>query len=255
MKVIFVEDEIPALNRIKKLVLQLAPHAEILGSADSIEEAVRLFKSKPDVDLAFMDIELADGQSFDIFNQVNITCPIIFTTAYNEYAIKAFKVNAIDYLLKPIDEAELKNAITKFEIMNRHAPVMDYKTQFAALLSEFKPAVTNYKNRFLIKTGTRLLSIPVEDIHLFQAADKVVYLYTRNNQKYIVDYSLEELTTMLAPGMFFQLNRQLIAHINSIKSIHTYFNGKLKVELAVALDEEVLVSRERASEFKAWLDK
>lgn len=255
MKVIFVEDEIPALNRIKKLVLQLVPHAEILGSADSIEGAVNLFKSKPDVDLAFMDIELADGQSFDIFNQVNITCPIIFTTAYNEYAIKAFKVNAIDYLLKPIDEVELQRAITKFETMNRHGPVVDYKTQFAALLSEFKPPVTNYKSRFLIKTGTRLLSIPVEDIQLFQASDKVVYLYTKQNQKHIVDYSLEELSSILAPELFFQLNRQLIAQINSIKSIHTYFNGKLKVELAVGLDEEVLVSRERASEFKAWLDK
>lgn len=255
MKVIFVEDEAPALNRIKKLVTQLVPHVQILGTADSIEAAVDLFKTAPDVELAFMDIELADGQSFEIFNQVHIGCPVIFTTAYNEYAIKAFKVNAIDYLLKPIDEAELQQAITKFKTMGRHAPIIDYQSQLATLLQEFKPPVTNYKSRFLIKSGTRLISVSVDEIQLFQAADKVVYLYTKTQQKYIVDYSLEELSSMLDPGTFFQLNRQFIAHVNSIKNIHTYFNGKLKIELGVGLEEEVLVSRERASEFKAWLDK
>jgi two-component system response regulator LytT len=255
MKVIFVEDETPALNRIKKLVSQLIPNVQILGSADSIEAAVSLFNTSPEVELAFMDIELADGQSFDIFSQVQVKCPVIFTTAYNEYAIKAFKVNAIDYLLKPLDEAELQQAITKFQTMSRHAPVMDYKAQLAALLQEIKPAATAYKSRFLIKSGTRLISVSVDDIQLFQAADKVVYLHTRNNQKFVVDYSLDELSTMLEPNMFFQLNRQVIAQVNSIKSIHTYFNGKLKIELGAVLDEEVLVSRERASEFKAWLDR
>lgn len=255
MNIIIIEDEAPALSRIKKLITQVMPEVQILGTADSIESSVALFNRHADVALAFMDIELADGQSFEIFRQVEVNCPVIFTTAYDEYALRAFKVNAIDYLLKPIEETELQRAISKFKTLGKFSPVPDYKEQLKAMLSEIKPVSEGYKSRFLIKNGTRLVSLPVEDMVLFHATDKTVYVYTNQQQKFIMDYSLEELSRLLNPALFFQLNRQIIAHINSIKNIHTYFNGKLKVDLILPVEEEVLVSRERAGEFKAWLDR
>lgn len=255
MNIVIIEDEAPAMVRIKKLITQLLPEVNILGTADSIEASVALFNKHSQINLAFMDIELADGQSFEIFNQVNITCPVIFTTAYDEYALKAFKVNAIDYLLKPIEETELQRAIKKYKTLGNVVPTPNYQEQFSALLKEMRPSTAGYKNRFLIKTGTRLVSIPVEEMAVFHAADKTVYVHTIQQQKYIMDYSLDELSKLLNPDYFFQLNRQVIAHIGSIRNIHTYFNGKLKVELTHQVEDEILVSRERAGEFKTWLDR
>lgn len=254
MKIALIEDEAPALNRLKKMIQSVLPQADFVATADSIESAVKLFRTHTTLDLVFMDIELADGQSFELFHQVEITCPVVFTTAYDEFAIKAFKVNAVDYLLKPIDKDELRTAIEKCSKHQKES--VDYSLQLKELLASMKADVqVSYKNRFLIRNGSKLLSIPVEDILLFHAADKLVYAHTKQQQKLVIDYTLDELIDQLDPKYFFQLNRQFIAHVSSIKSIHTYFNGKLKVELTRFEEEEVLVSRERASEFKQWLNQ
>ncbi len=254
MKIALIEDEAPALNRLKKMILSVLPTADFVATADSIESGVRLFHAHPSLDLVFMDIELADGQSFELFNQVEITCPVVFTTAYDEFAIKAFKVNAVDYLLKPIDKEELRLAIEKCSKQKKES--IDYSLQIKELIAGMKSDTrVSYKTRFLIRNGSKLLSVPVEDIILFHAADKLVYVHTKQQQKLVIDYTLEELIEQLNPRYFFQLNRQFIAHVSSIKSIHTYFNGKLKVELMRFEEEEVLVSRERASEFKQWLNQ
>jgi DNA-binding LytR/AlgR family response regulator len=256
MRVIIIEDETPALNRIKKMLLEVSPEAQILATADSIENAVLLFQNHAnEVDLTLMDIELADGQSFEIFNQIKITCPVIFTTAYDEFALKAFKVNSIDYLLKPIAKTELVKAIEKYKSVRKTS--INFETEFQKLITQLYPKaqISTYKNRFLIKNGTKFQSISTEEIAYFYAHDKLVSLITHQQQNFIVDYTLDELDTQLDPKLFFQINRQFIANFKSIKKIHTYFNGKLKVELNPAVNDEVIVSRERASEFKNWLDQ
>jgi two-component system LytT family response regulator len=253
MNIAIIEDEAPALNRIQKLLAEVAPEAHIVFTADSIESAVALFKKHTNVELALFDIELADGQSFDILKQTKITCPIIFTTAYDDFALKAFKLNSIDYLLKPIDKEELRQAITKFNAL--HHAKTNYADKLQGLLESFIPQSAAYKSRFLIKNGTKLISLSIEDIAYFQAAEKVVYVYTNAGQKYIIDHSLDELNKLLNPQFYFQLNRQFIANVHAIKGIHHYFNGKLKVELTPPITDEVIVSREKAPEFKQWLDQ
>ncbi len=253
LKLLIIEDEIPALNRITKLVNELQMDIEIVGAADSIESAVNFIKANKDINLALMDIELADGQSFEIFKQTQVSFPVIFTTAYDEFAMKAFKVNSIDYLLKPVDSNELKNAFEKYKtlFLNKESGTQQIDLLLEALKKDKKQ---DYKERFLIKTGTRLISVQIDEIAWFQASEKLVYLQMFTGNKYVIDYSLDELNELLNPKSFFQLNRQFIASIKSIKDIHSYFNGKLKISLLPAVEEEVLVSRERASEFKKWLD-
>jgi two-component system LytT family response regulator len=254
MKLLIVEDESPALSRITKLLKEIDSRIQILATADSIEAACAAFEKNTDFDLALMDIELADGQSFDIFKRTHVYCPVIFTTAYDEFALKAFKVNSIDYLLKPIDKNELKEAIEKFKSTQTFKPSALVQQQMEALLQQLKPVQLGFKNRFLIKTGTKLISVPIVDIAYFHATDKMVYLHTVKNEKYIIDQSLDELISTLDPALFFHLNRQFIAHINSIKTVNAYFNGKLKVEINPPVNEDILVSRDRATEFKKWLD-
>jgi two-component system, LytTR family, response regulator LytT len=254
MKIAIIEDELPALNRLKKIIAEVIPDAVLVFTADSIESAVSQLTEHKDIELALFDIELADGQSFEIFNRIQVTCPIIFTTAYDEFALKAFKLNSIDYLLKPIDKDELSTAITKYRTL-RYLPT-HYQTQLKSLIETLgPPQPSNYKARFLLKNGTKLISIATKEIAYFQAADKVVYVVLNSEQRYIIDHSLDELCKLLDPNFFFQLNRQFIVNVDSIGSIHNHFNGKLKVSLKPKIKEEVLVSREKASEFKKWLDR
>ncbi|MES2778429.1 MAG: LytTR family DNA-binding domain-containing protein [Bacteroidota bacterium] len=254
MNVIIIEDEAPALTRLTKLIKEVDPSVSVVATADSIEAAVSLFEQYTSIDLALMDIELADGQSFEIFNRVTVKCPVIFTTAYDEFALKAFKVNSIDYLLKPIDVDDLKRAVSKLKAFQYAHTIPDYQLQIRSLLVDFKTQSVSYKNRFLIKVGTKLVSIPVDQIAYFHASDKLVYVYTEHGQKHIIDHTLDELMKVLEPAIFFQLNRQFVANIKSVQSVHTYFNGKLKVELKPGISEEVVVSRDKAGEFKNWLD-
>ena len=252
MKLIIIEDELPALRRLSKMLLELMPETEILGSADTIDGAVALFQQHKDAQLALMDIELADGQSFEIFNRIAVHIPIIFTTAYDEFALKAFKVNSIDYLLKPIDPDELKQALEKFKKLQTPSNTVNLQE---LLVSFNQKTEANFKQRFLVKMGQKYLSINISEVAFFNANEKVVYLVTKDQKKYIIDYTLDELEGMVEPKAFFRLNRQYLSKIDAIVNISSYFNGKLKIQLNPNVVDEVLVSRERASEFKQWLNQ
>lgn len=253
MKTLIIEDEAPAARRLQKLLLEVDPHLEVLEIIDSVEASVKWLRAHQMPELIFMDIQLADGLSFNIFEQVEIQAPIIFTTAYDEYTLQAFKVNSIDYLLKPIEINNLSQSIRKLSQL---------KNQFGgstpnieALLKSIQTEKRAYKTRFLVKLGDRLVSVPEKDIAYFWAEQKIVSLITNEQKKYIVDYSLDELENLLDPDYFFRLNRQFLARIQSIQNIHSYFKGKLKVALNPSNEAEVIISRERSSTFKKWLDR
>ncbi len=254
MKVLIVEDENLAATRIRKMVEEHEPSFIIEGITDSIASSVKWLEEHPHPDLILMDIELADGQSFEIFNRVPVKSTIIFTTAYDEYAIRAFKVNSIDYLLKPIDPEELKRSFEKFKLLNAekksNIPGIDVEALVHAL-QEKGTAV--YKQRFLVRQGQRLIPIDISDIAFFYTEDKISFLRTFNDQRFIVDHSLDELEELVNPADFFRANRQFIVSPRSLEGIHHHFNGKLKINLKPLVADEVYVSRERAADFKKWL--
>ena len=254
MKVIIVEDEALAAERLELLLQQYDSKMEVLAKLECVEEAVPWFLEGGKPDLAFFDIQLADGSSFEIFEQVEVPCPVIFTTAYDAYALKAFKVNSIDYLLKPVDLDDLKAAFQRYEAMK--ANFQTETTDFG--LSQIKLAMKmlhkQYKTRFIVKSGHHLASVQVEDILFFYSEHKTVWIKRSNGKRHAVDYTLEQLEELLDPNLFFRLNRKYIASINSIKDVVTYSNSRLKVNLQELTGEEIIISRERASSFKAWLD-
>jgi DNA-binding LytR/AlgR family response regulator len=260
MKVLIIEDEAPASRRLQKLVQEIVPNAELMAILDSIETSVQWLNTHPAPELIFMDIQLADGVSFDIFEQVQIQTPVIFTTAYDNYSLKAFKVNSIDYLLKPINKDELRQSIDKYHQLKAQFSAVGYQQQIGNLLQTLSVGVEqkqadSYKNRFLVKLGDRLESVAEGSISYFQAKDKMVLLVNQQNKKYPVDYSLDDLERLLNPSHFFRINRQFIVRIDAIQSIHTYFNGKLKIMLIPEVkDQDIIISRERSTQFKQWLD-
>ena len=249
MRVLIIEDEPAAARQLKRMIQSILPTCQILDNLDSVEQTIEWFTQNPAPDLAFFDIQLSDGLSFDIFRQVKIDCPIIFTTAYDQYAIQAFQVNSIDYLLKPIEPKVLKRAIEKY---NQLKTPID-TSQLQQLLSNFTTAQNRKKSRFLVKRGQQLLSIAVEDVAYFLSEDKVTFLVT-SNRRYPINYTLDEIENLIDNMQFFRLNRKLIAHFKSIQKIHKYFNGKLLVEILPSLPEKIMVSREKANSFKHWLD-
>jgi two-component system response regulator LytT len=254
MRVLIVEDENLAAKRIRKMVEEHEPDFIIEEITDSIESTVNWLNTHPHPDLILMDIELADGQSFEIFNRVEVKSTIIFTTAYDEFAIRAFKVNSIDYLLKPIDPEELKKSFDKLKRITGTSPSevsrIDVDSIVHALREKNVPA---FKQRFLVKQGQRLIPIDINEIAFFYTEDKISFIKTFNDQRYIVDHSLDELEELLNPMEFFRANRQFIVSPRSLEGIHHHFNGKLKINLKPLASEEVYVSRERASDFKKWL--
>lgn len=260
MKVLIIEDEAPASRRLQKLIEEIVPNAEVMAILDSIETSVQWLSTQPTPALIFMDIQLADGVSFDIFEQVQIQTPVIFTTAYDNYSLKAFKVNSIDYLLKPINRDELRQSIEKYHQLKAQFSSDNYQQQIGSLLKTLsmgaeQKQVDNYKNRFLVKLGDRLESVAESSIGYFQAKDKMVLLVNQQNKKFPVDYSLDDLERLLNPAHFFRINRQFIVRIDAIQSIHTYFNGKLKIMLTPEVkNQDIIISRERSTQFKQWLD-
>ncbi len=253
MKILIIEDEAPAARRLAALVRDAQPGAEILEIIDSVESSVKWLAAHRPPDLIFMDIQLADGLSFDIFARVEVKAPVIFTTAYDEYALKAFKVNSVDYLLKPVDPEELTNSLRKLQTLrDQFTPPLDTAV-LRSLVQSLRPDQPQFKTRFLVRFADKLVFIQADDVAYFIAEDKYVFVITRDNKKYPLDHTLDELDTMLDPSVFFRLNRKFISHLKSIQSIHTYFNGKLKLHLVPAEPEEVTVSRERAALFKKWL--
>lgn len=255
MKVLIVEDEPYAQNELKRLLVKTGRNIEIIGCIDSIEDAVDWFRANKGPDLIFLDIQLSDGLSFEIFNQVSIKTPVIFTTAFDEYAIRAFQVNSIDYLLKPIRFEDLKKALDKFSSLsgqfeNKEAGLsMD---QLEKLLEIHKP---KFKTRFIAKVGDQIKHVDIGDVAYFRAEDNEVMLITKNDHRYIIEYSLEQLTGMLNPVQFFRANRSYIVTLSAIKKISKYFNSRLHLELTPEVDDTVLISRVKVPEFMEWIDQ
>lgn len=254
MKVVIVEDEPNAAQRLSKLIRELDPSSEILTTIDSVKRAVAWFKSNPSPDLIFMDIQLGDGLSFEIFEQVKLTAPVIFTTAYDAYALKAFKVNSVDYLLKPVDKEELSNALKKYRSVSSRptAPTDE-------LLNNIGQAVQmltrKYKTRFVIKVGEHLKTVEVSQIRYLFSQDKTTFCATDEARNLIVDYTLEQLEEMLDPDEFFRINRKYLVRSSAIKDMISYTNSRLKLILKGSDDDDVIVARERVQDFKDWLDR
>lgn len=250
MKVLIVEDEAPAYRRLQRLIESVKPDCEIIEVLDSISGAVEYFNENHQIDLIFMDIQLADGLSFEIFDKVEVDTPIIFTTAYNEFALKAFEVNSIDYLLKPIDEEDLRKAISKWEKFQLKKNSIDFKS----ILEQIKPEDKNYKQRFLVKKRDQLKSINVENIAYWVLDHGNVWITTQAGEKFSYDKPLDEIEQNLDPKIFFRLNRQFIANIKSVKSASIYDKNKLLVHLSPEAEKPAVVSRDKAGDFKRWMD-
>jgi two-component system response regulator LytT len=254
MNILIIEDENLAAQRLEKLVKEIDTTIAIKGITDSIDSSVEWLQSNPVPDLILMDIELADGQSFEIFTRVEVKSPVIFTTAYDEFALKAFKVNSIDYLLKPVKSDDLKNSLQKLKSLKDTTVKLDGMQNIKHLLEGlYQQNQEQFRTRFLAKAGQRFVPIDTEEIAYFYSEDKMVFLKTRSNQRYLLDFNLEQLEKELDPKAFFRANRQFILSNKSILDIHSWFNGKLKVKVNPATTEEVIISRDKASEFKTWM--
>jgi DNA-binding LytR/AlgR family response regulator len=252
MKVLLIEDELPAATRLQKLLLQLDNTIEVLQHTDSVESAVRYLNTQPNLDLIFMDIQLADGISFDIFEQVQIQTPVIFTTAFDQYSLKAFKVNSVDYLLKPIDEKDLQNALEKYK--NFHGKSKeDFSTQMLQLLQTINQ--TKYKERLLIKRGQQLSYLKIESTAYCYADGKLCYAVDFDGNKFLLEHNLSQLEEQLQPSVFYRINRHLLLNIEAVKKVHTWLGGRLKVEIVPNTTTETVVSRERVNGFKEWLGR
>ena len=251
IKVIIIEDEKPSARRLMRLLTDIGIEAQ--GMLHSVEEAVTWFKMNEHPDLILLDIQLSDGLSFEIFEQVVVNSAIIFTTAYDEYALKAFKLNSIDYLLKPIDDEELEAAISKFKLNQpkKHDILVDIN-QIKKLL--INPLDKSYKKRFTIKIGQHLRMVETEDIECFYSDQKATYSYTIDRKNYLMDFSLEQLDEELNPLKFFRVNRKFIVNVTAIKDIISYTNSRLQIKLNNFSELEIIVSRERVKEFRKWLE-
>jgi two-component system, LytTR family, response regulator len=255
MKVLIIEDEKPAAEKLERHLKKYDPTIEVADKISSVEKAVNwLGDDQNYVDLIFMDVQLTDGLSFDIFKKALVQKPVIFTTAFNEYAIEAFKGNGIDYLLKPITYEALAGSLQKLDNLRRSlgasAPAPLSNLEQALHLLQKK----NYKNRFMVRTGEHIHSIPAADIILFYAEDRNVFLQADNRKKYIIDYKMEELEDILDPALFFRVNRTFIVSINAIRDVIVYSNSRLLIRLQFDFDKEIVVSRERVQEFKDWFN-
>jgi DNA-binding LytR/AlgR family response regulator len=250
MKVLIVEDENLLAKQLINLITTVEPTVEILGRTTSIQGTLQWLSTNAPPELIFMDIELADGQCFDIFNKTSIKTPVIFTTAYDEYALQAFKVNSVDYLLKPIKEVELKTAINKYKELRTAPAAID----MSVLINQLKSATAaNYKDRFLVKTRQKMVSVNAIDIAYFCAKNTLTFIVTKDNQKHIIDYTLDEIEEQVHPKYFFRANRQYILAHDVITTLHSWFNGKLKVDLSTKTEEDIIISREKAPYFKSWM--
>lgn len=254
MKVLIIEDESPAAEKLERYLHKFDPSIEIMGVLDSAAAAVERLKSGDKPDLIFMDIQLRDGLSFQIFQQVSVRTPVIFTTAFNEFALDAFKVNSIDYLLKPITFTALSASMQKLGTMKAALNNDDQEKRVNAVFSNPDLKTKDYKTRFMVKFGEHIRSITTDQIVVLFADGRDVYLVTQQNRKFIIDYTLEALEDVLDPQQFFRPNRTFIININAIKEVLVYSNSRLKVLLTQEFDKEIIVSREKVGEFKEWFD-
>ncbi|ARS35771.1 LytR/AlgR family response regulator transcription factor [Pontibacter actiniarum] len=248
MRTLIIEDEQLAADALGAIITRLRPEASIVSSVGSVEEAVEWLTLHQSPDLIFCDIHLSDGSSFGIFKQVEVKCPVIFTTAYNEYAIEAFKVNSVDYLLKPITTADVAQALKKYETLHLRQGITGWQQFLQA-----QPQQT--KTRFLVKQGQTIKAVSVEEVAYFRAEEGVVFLVTHQGKRFIINYTLDQLEEQLDRTVFFRTNRQLIAHIRAVQEVRPYLKGRLHLLLQPASDTDIIVSNSKAQAFKEWLDQ
>jgi len=249
MNVIILEDESRAANYLERLIHKVAPEMKVMAKIESVRDAVPFLSTHAEIDLIFADVQLADGLSFEIFSQVMVKCPIIFTTAFDHYAIEAFKTNGIDYLLKPVEEERLKKAIEKTKMFSSSL-VLD-KLLSITNSSTGKP----YKSRFMVKVGDKIKSIPIEEILAFYSLEKATYIHTTAKRDYCIDYSIDQLETLLDPEHCFRINRKYIVSIQACSNILAWTNSRLRLKIEGLNDDDIIVARERVQDFKDWLDR
>jgi DNA-binding LytR/AlgR family response regulator len=252
MKVVIIEDEPHAAERLVSLIKSLQPDWQITGMFDSIKKSVA-WLGVNSCDLIFMDIQLADGLSFEIFEKTTVESPVIFTTAYNDYALKAFKVNSIDYLLKPIDKEELKAAVKKYETLTQRTVASD--TMMQSISNVMQMLTKKYKERFVVKVGEHLRTIEVGDILFLYSMEKATFAQTADGRRHVLDFTLDQLEELLPPERFFRINRKYIVAVNAIQDMINHTNSRLKLILKNCEDQDVIVARERVQEFRDWLDR
>jgi DNA-binding LytR/AlgR family response regulator len=250
MKVLILEDETLAADKLETTLLELQPEWQIVSRIKSIGSAVEWLESNPHPDLIITDIRLLDGLCFEIFAKVKVEKPVIFTTAYDQYAIRAFEVNSIDYLLKPVQKDKLKAALAKLQVP-KDLPLPDYNE----VLNFIKSNKTSYKSRFMVRLGQRIVAVPSEKIAYFYSESKLTYIVTLDGKKFPLDQPLDELMDFLDPKRFFRANRQFIVAFDSIAEIHPYFKGRIKILLQPKAEEEIVISSDRTPEFKKWIDQ
>ena len=259
LRALIIEDEPLAARRLTELLRRQQPAVEVISTAESVAAAkVLLDTLRPAPDVLFLDIHLADGLSFELFEQTTVPCPVIFTTAYDQYAIRAFKVNSVDYLLKPIDAGELETAVQKLRERRGSTQAATPTAFDPALLAQVLQQMQtrpSYKEQFVVRVGEHLKTIATEQIAYFFSLEKATLLQTRENRRFVVDYTLEQLESLLDPRQFFRLNRTYLAQASAIQDIIHYTNSRLQTVLQHCPEGPVLVSRERVPAFKAWLDR
>ena len=253
MKVIIVEDEPLAVEQLEFLLNRYNPAIEILARLNSVKSAVEWFNKNELPDLVFFDIQLTDGTSFEILEKVKINCPIIFATAYEEYTLQAFKTNGIAYILKPYDQEEIWEAMGKYEQLKSNF-AQSGMPNLVAIQQTLKTLQNRYKDRFLVKSGNQLVAVSTADISYFYHENKIVWLKTLGNKKYAIDYTLEQLESILNPGEFFRINRKYILAFSGIQKVQAYSSNRLKIVTQHPVEDEVVVSRDRVNRFKEWLD-
>lgn len=252
MRALIIEDEKAAVRNLKAAIDELGRDIEVIGQLDSIAASIEWLREQPAPDLLFLDIHLADGSAFEIFEHVDITCPIIFTTAYDEYALRAFKVNSVDYLLKPIDADDLRQALDKLERLGGQKPTAQPDDNYRAILRALG-SERNYKSHFLIPAkGDRLIPIETETILYFHIANGQVKAVDDTGREHLFPQTLDELADALDPHLFFRANRQFLIAKRAIREASLWFNGRLSITLSVPTPERIIISKARAAEFKAW---
>lgn len=255
MKILIIEDEELAVKKLHKMLISIDKDIEVIANLDSIESSVEWLENNETPDLIMMDIELLDGQSFEIFNRVKVMSPVIFTTSYDEYALKAFKVNSVDYLLKPIQKEDLTAALDKYKKMFVAAapPPINMDMLVKELQQKLQPK--EFRKRFLVKNVQKLVSVETDEIAYFYSDGRLNFFKTYDNKKYVVDYTMDEMEEMLDPEKYFRISRSFYVSIASVDQINDYFGNRLILTLKPVVDKEALVSREKVTEFKKWLGK
>jgi DNA-binding LytR/AlgR family response regulator len=249
MKILILEDEKRAASHLERMLAKVAPQMVVVARIESVRDGIKYLRNNPEPELIFSDIQLADGLSFEIYNLVAVQCPIIFTTAYDHYAIEAFRTNGIDYLLKPIEEERLKQAIGK---VKHFAPGLVLEK----ILSLTNPGSEKvYKSRFMVKVGDKIKSIPIDEIRVFFSQEKASFIRTSDAHNYCIDYALDQLEPMLDPEKYFRINRKYIVSIEACTNILSWTNSRLRLKIDGIDDSDIIVARERVQEFKNWLDR